>query len=429
MEIKPTLQQAYDLFHNGVLCFTDMEDEGICIDRDYYEKTYVQLTKRIAHLVKNIGKHEEAHLFEDKMGRPIATFDVEKNKLHISNQDLTKLFFNFMEMKPIKLTEKENYSSDENVLEKIGTPFCKDLLKIKKLEKNRTTYILGIYGVSFFDERDGLWKIHPSFNLHIPRSYRSSSSDPNFQNVPIHDEESKKLVRTGIIPRPGNKLGWADYGGHEIRIFACYCKDPVLILDIVNKVDVHGYWGEYLGVKRYDAKNCFVFPQIYGSYYKSCWSDLVGRGYKELKESRVEQAEREFWKKYRKGKEWQEQLIKDYHARGYLEMLTGFRVVGWLGHNQIINTPIQGTAFHLLLWSCIEVNRIRREEGWKSKLIGQIHDEMVLDIDPKEEGHVRETIEWVMVEGTKRAYPWINVPLVAEYGSCEIDQPWGEAKK
>lgn len=428
MIIKPSLKQAYDLFHQGILTFADMEDEGICIDREYYEKTYAQLTKRISFLVKGIDRFTEAEIFKKKTGKPIISFDIDKNKLSVSHQDLSKLFFKFMGMKTIKSTEKGGISSDDEVLERIGTPFAKEILKIKKLEKNRTTYIAGVYGVSYLDERDGLWKIHPSFNLHIPRSYRSSSNSPNFQNIPVHDEESMKLVRTGIIPRPGNKLSWADFGGHEYRVMACYSKDPEMIRGIKAGEDPHQEWADYLGTNRYDAKQNFVFALSYGSFYKNIY-DALAPSYPKLTERRVEQAEKEYWKKYRILKKWQEEQIAAYYRNGYIEMLTGFRCIGWLSRNQIINTPIQGAAFHLLLWSCIELNRIRKKEEWKTKLIGQIHDEMNLDVNPEEENHVKEYIKWVTEEGTREQFPWVIVPLLSEYNSCDIDMPWASAKK
>jgi DNA polymerase-1 len=419
MIIKPTLKQAYDLFHKGILCFSDMEDEGICVDKKYYKKTYEKLTKRVRFLVQKISEMEPAQMFKLKTGKDIISFDT---KLHVSHQDLSKLFFRFMGMKPIKFTEKENVSSDDVVLEKIGTPFTKEILKVKKLEKNRTTYIGGIKDLATLDN-DGLWKIHPSFNLHIPRSYRSSSDSPNFQNIPAHDEESRLLVRTGIIPRPGNKLGWADYGGHEVRIMACYSHDPELMRMINNGEDPHQEWADYLGTNRFDAKNSFVFALAYGSYYKSIYASLTS-DYPKLSERRVELAEREFWKKFKVLKQWQEELIRSYYRNGYIEMLTGFRCIGVLSHNQIVNTPVQGTAFHLLLWSCIELNRIRKEENWETKIPGQIHDEIFMDIKPEEENDWRKNVEWVMVEGTRKTFPWIIVPLQAEYGSGEINQPW-----
>jgi uracil-DNA glycosylase family 4 len=414
----PPLKDAYDLLHEGTLTFNDMSDEGICVDKPYYDKTFDKLTKRIVFLFKKLYVSKEAQLFQAKTGREISL---------TSPDDLKDLFFKYMEIKPIRTTEKGNISVDEDTLEKINSPFTKDLLKIRKIAKTQTTYVRGISELAVEELGSnceaGMWKIHPSFNF-FPATYRSSSSDPNFQNIPSHDEETKLLVRTGIIPSPGHKIAWADYGGHELRIFACYCKDPALMADIKNNVDIHKYWADFMGVSRFDAKNSFVFAEIYGSYYGSVWKSLLAKGYKKLKESTVRDAEKELWHKYRKAKEWQEEWVKSYYRNGYLEMLTGFRVNGYLSRNQIVNYPIQGTAFHLLLWSCIELNRIRKEEGWVTKIPAQIHDEIFMDIAPDEEEYVRKQVEWVMVEGTKKEFKWINVPLLAEYGSGEVDQPW-----
>lgn len=414
------LKSAYELFHRGLLCFSDMEDAGICIDKDYYERTYDRLTKRIEFLVRKVDDFDEAKLFKDRTGQSIIYFD---SKLHISHFDLSKLFFQFLGMKPIKFTEKEGVSSDDEVLTKIGTPFAQAILKIKKLEKNRVVYIGGIKNLATLDE-DGLWKIHPSFNLHIARSFRSSSDSPNFQNFPRHDSESMKLVRSGIIPRPGRKLAQADFGGHEWRIMACYSRDPQMIRELKHGYDPHQPWADFLNVKRHDAKNGFTFALAYGSYYENIWNDLVSRGYTDLKKQRVKEAENEFWSKYKGLKRWQDELVRSYFRSGYVEMLTGFRLYGYLRKNQIINSPIQGTAFHLLLWSCIRLNEVRKAEGWKTQLVGQIHDELVVDMDPSEENHVRRTIERIMVEETRQAFPWLVVPLLAEYSSGEVDQPW-----
>lgn len=409
----PPLRDAYNLFHKGTLTFNDMSDEGICIDKPYYDKTYNKLTKRIEFLFKKLHESKEAKLFKERTGRDIS---------FTSPDDLKLLFFKYLDIKPPRITDKGNASLDEEALEKIKLPIARNIVKVRKLERSRTTYVKGISDFAV-EEPDGTYKIHPSFHF-FPATYRSSSSDPNIQNVPVHEEEAKLLVRTGIIPSPGHKIAWADYGGHEIRIFACYCKDPVLVKDVEDKVDIHGYWGEFLETSRYDAKNSFVFAEIYGSNYKAVWNNLQAKGYKNVRESTVEKAEKEFWRKYRKAKEWQEEWIKSYYHNGYLEMLTGFRVNGYLSRNQIVNYPIQGTAFHLLLWSCIELNRKRKEEGWVTKIPAQIHDEIFMDIDPEEEEYVRKQVEWVMVEGTKKQFDWINVPLLAEYGSGEVDQPW-----
>jgi DNA polymerase I-like protein with 3'-5' exonuclease and polymerase domains len=96
--------------------------------------------------------------------------------------------------------------------------------------------------------------------------------------------------------------------------------------------------------------------------------------------------------------------------------------------NDATNYPIQGSAFHCLLWSFIELDRIQREEKWDSRLIGQIHDAIVLDIEPSEMEHVMKTVKRVTCVDLPRKWPWIIVPLDVEAEVCEVDRPWNTKK-
>lgn len=411
---------AYKLFHEGTLTFSDMEMEGIPVNVEYYQDTQVRLEKRLIFLEKQLLHSTEAKLFQSKMNREL--------DLH-SSDDLKKLLFDIMGIKSIKKTENNNDSIDQEVLESLDIPFAKDVVKKRKLDKLKTTYIEGIINLQV--DR----KLHPNFNLHLVRTYRSSSSDPNFQNLPKRDKESMTMVRGGIIPSPGNLLGEADYGGHEVGILACYSKDPVLMKEREQFADIHQEWADFLQlsgfnakVMRFDAKNAFVFAEFYGSYYKNIHTDLVSRGYHDLPIMRVQKAEQEFWKKYKVVKKFQENLIKFYQTNGYVEMMHGFRRREFLTKNKIINTVIQGTAFHLLLWSCIRLNKIRKEENWKSKLIGQIHDSIVMDIHPNEKKYVLSTTQRVMTQDILKDHPWICIPLISEVSITDIDGAWHTKK-
>ena len=192
----------------------------------------------------------------------------------------------------------------------------------------------------------------------------------------------------------------------------------------IDGVDIHKEWADFLGVSRFDGKNGFTFALFYGSYYKNIHADLVGRGYSDLSIMRVQQAEREFWKKYRVVKRFQEGLLESYKKNGYVEMMHGFRRGGFLTRNEVINSPIQGTAFHLLLWSIIRLTKIAKEEGWKSRLIGQIHDSILTDVDNEETSHVVATIQRVMTEDVLPEHPWIVIPLISEVTITDVDKPW-----
>jgi DNA polymerase-1 len=232
------------------------------------------------------------------------------------------------------------------------------------------------------------------------------------------------MIRGGIIPSLGNLLIEADYGGHEIGILACYSKDPILMKERRDGKDIHQEWADFLGVSRFDGKNGFSFALIYGSYFKNIHTDLVGRGYRDLSLMKVQKAEQEFWRKYKWVKKFQEELIESYKRNGYVEMFHGFRRRGFLTRNEIINSVIQGSAFHCLLESIIKINLISKEEGWKSKLMGQIHDSIIIDCYHDELDHVVEIVKRAMTKDILINNPWIVVPLISDIKIGKINQSW-----
>jgi DNA polymerase-1 len=243
------------------------------------------------------------------------------------------------------------------------------------------------------------------------------------------------MVRGGIIPSKGNVLLAADYGGHEVGIIACYSKDKVLVKEREQGADIHQEWADFLQLSgfdskmlRFDAKNAFVFALFYGSYFRNIHADLVSRGYHDLPIMRVQKAEQEFWKKYRGVKKFQEELINLYKRNGYVEMMHGFRRRGFLTKNEIVNTVVQGTAFHVLLESCNILNDIRKEENWESKWIGEIHDEILGDIFPPELKYIAETTKRVMTKDVLKNNPWICIPLISELSVTEINGAWHTKK-
>jgi len=105
-------------------------------------------------------------------------------------------------------------------------------------------------------------------------------------------------------------------------------------------------------------------------------------------------------------------------------MLTGFTCSGVMKKNEIFNYPIQGTAFHCLLLTFIMLDKVMREEKWDSRLIGQIHDSIVMDVHPDEKEHVESTAHRIVGEELPSKWKWINVPLEIEIDTYGVDQPW-----
>ena len=197
--------------------------------------------------------------------------------------------------------------------------------------------------------------------------------------------------------------------------------------------------------QRYQAKNGFVFPQFYGSYYRECakniWEGMDEETFFHLRkqgldtyrqfENHVCDVEYRFWnERFKVYNQWKEDSWKEYQQKGYIDSLTGFRYRGVFRKNEVLNYPIQGTAFHCLLWSLIELQHHLNEAKYITKIIGQIHDSIIFDVDPEEwkEGGLSVAIRDIMCTSVRKHWPWIIVPLDIEVEASEIDGNWYEKK-
>lgn len=436
------LLEAYNLFHKGVLALSDVESNGICISEDYHIKQSKHLGQRIERLASKIQDSNDVKLWKKETGN---------NKFNPNSPvQLSKLLFEIKGLKSSKKTPTGKDCVDEEVMEtlKAKVPFVGSIVQKKKLEKLKSTYIEGFLRESV----NGVMR--PNYNLHIPTSYRGSCNKPNFQNIPVRDDQAEKITRSGIIPRPGNRIVEIDYSGAEIRVAACYTKDKVLI-EYINDptTDMHRDQAMRLFQLeekritkdlRYYAKNQFVFPQFYGDYWKTCatnlWKSiedkktadgilvrpLLGK-YKQF-ENHVKAEEERFWRKFSGYAKWKDRWIAQYRKNGYIEMLTGFRCDGPLSDNQLLNTPIQGVAFHLLLWSLIKLNKKFKDLEFRSMIIGQIHDSIVFDIYPPEWKKISLLIRKIMTMDVRKHWPWIIVPLDIEAEMSPVDGSWYQKK-
>lgn len=412
---KYKLIPADDLFFEGIHTFINMTYTGIWVDEGYYHKKYDELSEEITDLEAQLMSSKEAILFKKHRGKEV--------NLRSNSKDLQTLFFKLLKYKPLSLTDKGNPQLNEETLGTWNTPFSDGIVKLRKLYKNRDTYI-----VAYMNSVDG--KLRPNFNLHLVRSYRSSCDDPNLQNAPRRDEEAKKLCRSGIIAPPGYKIGASDYGSHEMRIAACLSGDQQLIEDLMTPgYKIHKVWADELGISYDSGKNGFVFPQVYGSFYKTIYRELKAEGYSKLTERMVQEAEEAFWGRYKRLRQWQEEMLESYKRNGFIEMPWGFRRGGYLERNKIFNTPIQAAAFHCLLWSCNKLDKLRIEEEWKTLMSAQIHDEIFWYIWPDEESYIMETGSKVMSEDIMKDNPWVIMPLLAEWKLGRVGGSWYDVKE
>lgn len=334
-------------------------------------------------------------------------------------------------------------SVDEESIEAIGGPFVEALLSARKLKKLRDTYLDGFRVESV----GGI--LRAVFNLQKVDTFRSSSSDPNFQNVPKRNKVAQKIVRSVFKPSPGNRIIEWDYKAVEVCISACYHKDPMMIKYIEDPTtDMHrdtafGLFlrgpDDFTKEERTIAKNGFVFPSFYGSVGEnmahSIWvmlpqatkDHLRSKGIKSEAafKKHVIEYEREFWEvRFKVYNEWRNRIWADYRKKGYIEMYTGFRMYGPLKKTQATNGQIQGTAFHCLLRTLAKAAPEIEAISGRSKIVGQIHDAMVGDIHPDDEAEADRIVQYYGTEEIRKAWPWIIVPLTIEKERSEIDGTW-----
>lgn len=455
-QVKATSADAYNLFHEGALALARAERNGIRVDVDY-------CLKKKAHLERKIKYYEEKIKDTDLHKK---WYSVYKGKTNIySNPQLARILYQDMKITPLKITETGKGATDEEALRNLDVPGIDLILNIRKLAKVNSTYLGG-----FLDNQvDGF--IHPSFHLHTVRTYRSSSADPNFQNIPKRDEEAMKICRRAILPRPGHMLIEADFSALEVNISECYHKDPVMMeylldknsdmhLDMAKKIFMYEPMTKknpHHGVFRQAAKNGFIFPQFYGDYYGNnanslcAWIKLpaskawkkgtgvlleddlhisdhfISKGINSFDKflKHMEEIEDFFWnKRFKKYGEWRKKSIRNYRETGSIETHTGFTFTGPMGKNEIFNYPIQGTAFHCLLFTFIELDKIARKRQWVSKLVGQIHDSILIDVEPEELDEIKEALQYIVQKRLSQTWKWIIVPLEIDVDEYAVDAPW-----
>lgn len=447
------LNDAYDLLHEGTLAMADAEANGIIIDTAYCNDRKEYLTKKIKKIRERLMSSKEIKIWKDIYGK-----DFNFN----SNPQLAKVLFQHMGYTSTKKTKTGNPSVDEEALEALDIPMVKNLVRLRKLMKLKNTYMEGFIRQTV----DGI--LRPFYNLQSVVTYRSSSSDPNFQNLPKHDEDANKLVRTALTPRLGNRLMEADYKGIEVRIATCYHKDPVMLKYINDKTkDMHRdmamecfdiAYEDMVGNPfdseekiRYCGKNMFVFRQFYGGGAAACARDLwiasktlkladgssmrkhlKSKGWTDYYKfaSHIEKIEDDFWnRRFSIYNQWKDDFYAEYLKKGYFTTLTGFQCKGVMNKKEVTNYPPQGTAFQCLLWSFIQINKYIKRKRLKSLLVGQIHDSIIIDAVPEERDELLKVLKDIMCNQIREQWSWIITPLDIEIEETEIDGNWYDKTK
>ncbi len=395
-----------------IYVLADMEWEGVGIDVDY---------------LKGIRLNTEDVL--KNLEREICDLAGEKFNVN-SPQQLGKVLFEKLGLNYIKKT-KTGYSTDSSVLSKlINThPIIEKVMRYRELHKLLSTYILTLPRMVNPRTR----RLHTSFNQTVTATGRLSSSNPNLQNIPIKGELGRGIRKAFVPSRRGDELLIADYSQIELRILAHFSKDDNLIRAFEEGEDIHTKTAsEVFGVGIDDVtsemrKNAKAvnFGIVYGMSSFGL-SEQLGIS-KEEAASYIEF----YFKCYPKVKKYIENSTAQAYKDGYVKTFLGRRRnlpelrssnyrVRSFGERLAINVPIQGSAADVIKIAMVHLYDELKKQGLQTRMILQVHDELVLEVPPLERLVMTNLIKSVM----ENAYP-LSVKMKVE---IKMGENWLEAK-
>ena len=392
------------------LVLYDMQKEGVAVRREELKSYGDALVARIEELEHAI--HEQAGV----------DFNINSPK------QLGEVLFETMQIPGGKKT-KTGYSTAADVLEKLSAdyPIVRDILEYRGLTKLKSTYADGL---AAFIEADG--RIHTNFNQTITATGRISSTEPNLQNIPMRMELGRK-IRKVFVPRGGYEFMDADYSQIELRVLAHMSGDEQLIDAYRQEEDIHRItaskvfhtpFEEVTDLQRRNAK-AVNFGIVYGISSFGLSQDLS------ISKKEAAQYIEQYFETYPKVKEFIDKLVADAKNKGYTETMFGRRrpipelsssnfMQRSFGERVAMNAPIQGTAADIIKIAMIKVWKALKEEGLKSRLILQVHDELLIETALEEEARVRE----ILTENMKSA---ADLAVTLEI-DLHTGKDWYEAK-
>lgn len=380
-----------------------MELAGVCIDSEFLRSYSKELQGEIDSIEKKVYA--------------LAGREVNLN----SPKQLAQLLFEELKL-PVQSKTKTGPSTDASVLEALAEmhEIPKLILQYREIAKLKGTYVDPL--PELVDPRTN--RVHASFHQTVAQTGRLSSSDPNLQNIPIRTERGRR-VRRAFLASPGNVLVGADYSQIELRILAHMSGDPELTKSFQKNEDVHRRTaGEIFGVSPdavTDSQRAVAKAINFGLMYGKTAFGLS----QELGISRKEAAEtiERYFSRYVGVKAYLDRAIETAKATGETHTLLGRRrklpeihsknhAIRANAERMAMNSPIQGTAADLMKLAMLEIDRRLRDEGFRSKLTIQVHDEVVLDCPIDEAPRVKALVIEAM-EGALK----LSVPLTVNASS------------
>lgn len=388
-----------------------MEVYGFTLDKDVLKDLSKEIGEKTDKIIKDI-------------------YDAAGYEFNInSTKQLSEFLFDKLNLPPIKKT-KTGYSTDMEVLVEL-IPYNEivgEIIEYRQLMKLKSTYIDGFMPIMDKDD-----KVHSTFKQTVAATGRISSTEPNLQNIPVRDEFGRRIRKAFISSFQGGYIVSADYSQIELRVLAHLSEDIKLIESFLNNEDIHLRTAsevfkiapeEVTGEMRRRAK-AVNFGIVYGisDYGLS----------RDLKISRKEAKEYidNYFDRYKGVKNYIDSVVKFARENGYVTTILNRRryipEINSKNYNQrsfgermAMNTPIQGSAADIIKMSMVKVYNELKSRSLKSKLILQIHDELIVDTFPDEVEIVKNLLKTIMENVIK-----LRVPLVVDIG---YGKNWYDAK-
>jgi DNA polymerase-1 len=390
-----------------------MENEGIRLDPVALEEVGKKLRADIARLEQSIYTHAGTNF---NIGSP---------------KQLGEILFGKLALDPkAKKTKTGQFSTDEATLTALAP---KHPIVAEVMEHRVATKLLGTYIDALPNSVAADGRIHTTFYQLATTTGRLNSQDPNLQNIPIRSTTGRE-IRRAFVPREGDfTLLSADYSQIELRILAALTQDPALLESLTSGEDIHRataarVLGLPLAEVTKEQRNQAKMVNYGISYGISAFGLAQRLGIPRADAKNLIDG---YFTQYPGIKKYMTDTIESARARGYVETITGRRrylpdvrsanaTVRAAAERNAINMPIQGSSADLIKIAMVQIAKIAREENWRTKMLLQVHDELVFDLYLPEKARVLEVVE----DRMKHALPDLPVPIEVETG---LGANWLEA--
>ena len=414
MQIEDNDQQVlfYDIEMPLVEVLASMQIEGVMVNKTNLVEFQSMLEKRINEVTENIFKLSETE------------FNINSPK------QLGEVLFEKLKLPVIKKT-KSGYSTSVEVLEKLKGEheIIGLIMEYRHLVKLKGTYADGL--LSVINENTG--KIYSNFNQTVTVTGRISSTEPNLQNIPIRTELGREVRKMFTASDENHILVDADYSQIELRVLAHIANDSKMIDAFQNNEDIHSRIASQI----FDTPQDEVTPQMRSRAKTVNFGIVYGMGDFSLsqelgiKKSEAKEYIQSYFEKFSGVKKYMDNIIETAKNDGYVKTLfnrrrylpelnSGNFIQRSFGERVAMNTPIQGSAADIIKIAMVNIHRRLKREKLASKLILQVHDELIIDTQKNELEKVKEILKTEMENAAK-----LSVPLVAD---MNVGETWYDAK-